>query len=108
MGLTERAEHFPSALSGGQQQRVAIAHALAKTPRMILADEPTAALDSETGKEVLQVLQNVVRERGTTLVMVTHNAEIARIAHRVIRMKNGRIADVYINPNPLPAEELSW
>jgi ABC-type antimicrobial peptide transport system, ATPase component len=108
VGLAERADHFPSALSGGQQQRVAIARALAKTPRMILADEPTAALDSETGREVLQVLQNAVRERGTTLVMVTHNAEIARIAHRVIRMKNGRIADVYINPNPLPAEELSW
>ncbi|MCR5089610.1 MAG: ATP-binding cassette domain-containing protein [Oscillospiraceae bacterium] len=108
VGLSERANHFPSALSGGQQQRVAIARALAKSPRIILADEPTAALDYETGKEVLQVLQTTVRERGATLVIVTHNAEIAKLANRVIRMKDGKIMGVQINPRPLPAAELSW
>ena len=108
VGLSERANHFPSALSGGQQQRVAIARAIAKSPRLILADEPTAALDYETGKEVLQVLQAAVKKSGATLVIVTHNTEIAKIANRVIRMKDGKILGVHINPNPLPASELSW
>ena len=108
VGLSERANHFPSALSGGQQQRVAIARAIVKSPRLILADEPTAALDYETGKEVLQVLQTAVKESGATLVIVTHNSEIAKIANRVIRMKDGKIIDVHINPNPLSAAELSW
>ena len=108
VGLSERANHFPSALSGGQQQRVAIARAIVKSPRLILADEPVAALDYETGKEVLQVLQAAVKESGATLIIVTHNSEIAKIANRVIRMKDGKIIDVHINPNPLSAAELSW
>lgn len=108
VGLSHRAGHLPSALSGGQQQRVAIARAIAKSPKMILADEPTAALDYETGKEVLTVLQDVVRRRGTTLVIVTHNAEIARIADRVVRLKNGRISSIRVNPSPLQAADLVW
>lgn len=108
VGLSDRADHFPSALSGGEQQRVAIARAIAKSPRMILADEPTAALDADTGREVLAVLQKAVKERGTTLIMVTHNTEIARMANRVIHVRNGRIADVHMNPIPLQASELSW
>ncbi|MCR5138452.1 MAG: ABC transporter ATP-binding protein [Oscillospiraceae bacterium] len=108
VGLSDRADHFPSALSGGEQQRVAIARAIAKSPRMILADEPTAALDADTGREVLAILQKAVKERGTTLIMVTHNAEIARMANRVIHVRNGRIADVHMNPIPLQASELSW
>ena len=108
VGLSARGDHFPSMLSGGQQQRIAIARAIAKSPRMILADEPTAALDADTGREVLMVLQNTVKEQGTTLIMVTHNAEIARIANRVIHVRNGKIAEVRINPVPLQASELSW
>ena len=108
VGLSDRADHFPSALSGGQQQRVAIARAIAKSPRLILADEPTAALDFHTGLEVLEVLQSIVRKRGTTLIMVTHNAEIAKIANRVVCIKDGRISSVRINPKPLIASELSW
>ena len=108
VGLKQRANYYPSSLSGGQQQRVAIARAIAKSPRLILADEPTAALDYQTSREVLDVLQTVVRERGTTLVMVTHNAEIARMADRIIRVKDGRIHNIRANPIPLSAFELNW
>ena len=108
VGLYDRADHLPSALSGGQQQRVAIARAIAKKPRMILADEPTAALDYETGKEVLTVLQDVVKRCGTTLVVVTHNSEIAKIADRVIWVKDGKISGIRINPAPKQASELVW
>lgn len=108
VGLTDRRDHFPSALSGGQLQRLAIARALAKSPRMILADEPTAALDFETGREVLQVLQDVVRQSGTTLVMVTHNSEIAKMADRIVRMKDGKIISNEIQESPAAAGALVW
>lgn len=108
VGLTDRADHLPSAMSGGQQQRVAIARAIAKYPRMILADEPTAALDYETSIEVLNVLQDVARTQKTTLVIVTHNVEIAKIANRVVFLKDGRISRIRVNLMPAQASSLVW
>ena len=102
------ANHYPSMMSGGQQQRVAIARAIVKNPRMILADEPTGALDYATGKEVLQIIEKLVREEKTTVVMVTHNAEIARMADRVIRLRDGRISSIQENAHPRSADELVW
>lgn len=107
VGLKERKKNYPSQLSGGQQQRVSIARALVKKPKLIFADEPTAALDYTTSIEVLSVLEKVVAA-GTTLVMVTHNEEITRMANRVIRMRNGRTYEVTINRHPVKAEELVW
>ena len=108
VGLTDRANHFPGQLSGGQLQRVAIARAIVKHPKLILADEPTAALDYATSIEVLSAIEKIVRSRGTTIVMVTHNAEIARMADRIIKIRNGSIEDIRENPNPAHAEELVW
>ena len=108
VGLSAQADHLPSSMSGGQQQRVAIARAIAKSPRMILADEPTAALDYATSIEVLTVLQNVVRTQKTTLIIVTHNTEIAKIANRVIYVKDGRISRIRVNLTPVQASELVW
>ena len=108
VGLSERADHLPAALSGGQQQRVAIARAVAKSPRIILADEPTAALDYKTGKEVLTVLQDVVRNQKTTLIIVTHNIEIAKIANRVVHLKDGRVSGIRVNLSPMQASLLVW
>ena len=108
VGLTDRANHFPGQLSGGQLQRVAIARAIVKHPKLILADEPTAALDYATSIEVLSAIEKIVRSRGTTIVMVTHNAEIARMADRIIKIRNGSIEDIRENPNPAYAEELVW
>ncbi len=108
VGLADRSDKYPSALSGGQQQRVCIARAIVKDPRIILADEPTAALDFTTGQGVLKVIEEVVRERKTTVIMVTHNVEIAKMADRVIKLKNGNIASIRTNFHPLKAEELSW
>ena len=108
VGLSSRADHLPSAMSGGQQQRVAIARAIAKFPRMILADEPTAALDYETSIEVLNVLQDVAMTQKTTLVIVTHNVEIARIANRVVYLKDGRISRIRVNLKPVQASQLMW
>ena len=107
VGLTARANSYPSRLSGGQQQRVSIARALVKRPRVILADEPTAALDYATSIEVLSTLENVIAQ-GTTLVMVTHNEEIARMANRVVRLRNGQLHEVTINRHPVAASELVW
>ncbi len=107
VGLAARADHYPGQMSGGQQQRVSIARALMKKPRVILADEPTAALDYETSIEVLSVLEDVIRA-GTTLLMVTHNEEIAKMANRVIRMKSGVVAEVIVNRHPAAAKELVW
>jgi ABC-type lipoprotein export system ATPase subunit len=107
VGLSERTGNRPSELSGGQQQRISIARALVKNPKMILADEPTAALDYETSIEVLQVLEEVVKS-GTTMIMVTHNEEITRMADRVVRMRGGRIYEVSVNDSPAHATDLVW
>ena len=106
VGLLEKKKKFPSQMSGGEQQRVSIARALAKNPPIILGDEPTGALDSETGKKVLKLMYDVCREHNKTLVIVTHNANIAQSADKVIRMKNAKIQSVDINSDPLPVEEL--
>ena len=108
VGLGDKGMFFPAQMSGGQQQRVSIARALVKNPRLILADEPTAALDYQTGQEVLVVMEKIVRERGTTVVMITHNAEIAKMADRVIKLRSGKIASIKRNLHPLPAAEIEW
>lgn len=108
VGLLDRANNFPSQMSGGQQQRVSIARAIAKRPRLILADEPTAALDFQTGQEVLQVIEDIVKNQGTTVVMITHNVEIAKMANRVIKLKNGKISSIRTNAHPMSAAEISW
>lgn len=108
VGLSDRAGNFPSQMSGGQQQRVSIARALTKNPRLILADEPTAALDYETSIEVLGIVEDIVRNQGKTVVMITHNPEIAKMADRVVKIRSGQIHGIRINRNPLKAKELSW
>ncbi len=108
VGLGDRLANFPAQLSGGEQQRVSIARALAKNPKMILCDEPTGALDYNTGKAVLALLQNTCRETGKTVVIITHNSALTKIADRVIRVKNGKAVDVTVNTNPLPVGEIEW
>ncbi len=108
VGLGERLDHFPAQLSGGEQQRVAIARAIAKQPDALLCDEPTGALDYETGKLVLDVLERVNRELGTTTALITHNAAIAAMADRVIRMRSGQIAEIRRNARRARPDELSW
>ena len=108
VGLGERADHFPAQLSGGEQQRVAIARAVAKAPDVLLCDEPTGALDFRTGILVLEVLQQVNKELGTTLLLITHNAAIGGMGDRVIRMRSGRISDVTSNERPLQPSQISW
>ena len=108
VGLGSRLDHFPAQLSGGEQQRVAIARAVAKNPAVLLCDEPTGALDSTTGVVVLEVLEKVNRELGTLTVLITHNAGIADMADRVIRLSDGHIAETRSNPAKKSANELSW
>lgn len=108
VGLSARLDHFPAQLSGGEQQRVAIARAVAKRPRVLLCDEPTGALDSATGVLVLEVLERVNRDLGTTTAVITHNAGIAAMADRVIQMSDGRIQSVRDNPDRRPAREIQW
>ena len=108
VGLGDRLNNFPSQLSGGEQQRVAIARALAKNPKLLLCDEPTGALDSTTGKKILELLQKTSRQLGMTIIIITHNQIISEIADRVIRMKNGEIEGIIINENPKLVEELNW
>ena len=108
VGLTERAGHFPSQMSGGEQQRVAIARALAKNPELLLCDEPTGALDFETGKRVLRLLVDVCRNLGKTVVIITHNAAIAQVADHVIRLRSGEIVEMHDNAEPAPPEEITW
>jgi putative ABC transport system ATP-binding protein len=108
VGLDHRLDHFPAQLSGGEQQRVAIARAIAKRPDVLLCDEPTGALDFETGKRVLEVLERTNRELGTTTALITHNAAIAGMADRVVRMRSGRIVDVQRNERRLSPDDLQW
>ncbi len=108
VGLGARLDHFPAQLSGGEQQRVAIARAVAKRPDVLLCDEPTGALDYETGKVVLEVLERVNRELGTTTAIITHNAAIAAMADRVIRLRSGRIADEHRNLQRATPADLEW
>ena len=108
VGLEGREGNYPSQMSGGQQQRVSIARAFAKRPRLILADEPTAALDFQTGQEVLMVMEEAIKQTGITIVMITHNGEIAKMANRVVKLKNGRIHSIRVNLHPLSAAQLVW
>ena len=108
VGLSDHAKKFPSQMSGGEQQRVSIARALAKDPKIILGDEPTGALDSETGVIVLELLSDLSRKQGKTVILVTHNADIAKCADKVIRMKNGKIREIRINESPVPIREVEW
>ena len=108
LGLSDRRHHYPSQLSGGEQQRVAIARALVKHARILLCDEPTGALDDKTGKQILKVLEQLVRQHGQTTIVVTHTKEIARMADRVIQMRNGRVDKEWVNEVPTPVEELTW
>lgn len=108
VGLGQRLGNFPAQLSGGEQQRVSIARALAKNPKLLLCDEPTGALDYQTGKAILKLLQDTCREKGMTVIVITHNLAIAPMADRVIRIKNGRVSDMTLNPNPTPVENIEW
>jgi putative ABC transport system ATP-binding protein len=108
VGLGDRMHNFPTQLSGGEQQRVSIARALVKNPGLLLCDEPTGALDYETGKTILSLLQRSCRERGTTVVIITHNQALCPMADRVIRVKNGKIKSCECNPSPTPIEQIEW
>jgi putative ABC transport system ATP-binding protein len=108
VGLEDRMNSFPSQLSGGEQQRVSIARALAKNPKILLCDEPTGALDYITGKQILKLLQDTCRQKGVTVVVITHNSAITPMADRVIRIKNGRADEMYLNEKPTPVEEIEW
>lgn len=108
VGLLDRMDNFPAQLSGGEQQRVAIARALCKNPELLLCDEPTGALDSQTGRMVLMLLSDVCRDMGKTVVIITHNAAIVPAARRVIRMKSGRVQEVEVNPYPAAMEDIAW
>ena len=108
VGLEERMKNFPSQLSGGEQQRVAIARALAKNPKLLLCDEPTGALDYQTGKTILKLLQDTGRETGMTVIIITHNAALTDMADRVIRVKNGTVVSETVNENPMNISEIEW
>jgi len=108
VGLLERADHFPSQMSGGEQQRVAIARAAAKNPKVLLCDEPTGALDYETGISILRVLKKINKKYNRSVAVITHNASIAEIADRVIKMRSGKITEYYKNDNPLDPERIEW
>lgn len=108
VGLSNRLNNFPSQLSGGEQQRVAIARALAKNPKLLLCDEPTGALDYNTGKAILKLLSDTARQTGMTVIIITHNLAIAPMADRIIHVKNGTVDSVEINENPVPIEQIEW
>ena len=108
VGLGERMQNFPAQLSGGEQQRVSIARALAKNPKLLLCDEPTGALDYQTGKQVLQLLQDTCRRDGITVLIITHNSALAPMADRLIRFKSGRVTSMQRNPAPTPIAQIEW
>ena len=108
VGLKDRAKNFPSQLSGGEQQRVAIARALAKNPKLLLCDEPTGALDYQTGKAILQLLQDTGRKTGMTVIIITHNSALTAMADRVIRVKNGTVSSMEVNEHPQDIGEIEW
>ncbi|MDN6146449.1 MAG: ATP-binding cassette domain-containing protein, partial [Tetragenococcus koreensis] len=108
VGLNDRIDNFPSQLSGGEQQRVSIARAIAKNPKILLCDEPTGALDSQTGKQILQILQDRSRKQGATVIIVTHNSAIAPIADRVVRMSDAKINEVETNEQPSDIAAIEW
>ena len=108
VGLEERMDNFPAQLSGGEQQRVAIARALAKNPKLLLCDEPTGALDYVTGKAILKLLQDTCRQKGMTVLVITHNSALTPMADRVIHIRNGRVSKMEDNENPVPVEEIEW
>ncbi len=108
VGLADRLDNFPAQLSGGEQQRVAIARALAKNPKLLLCDEPTGALDYTTGKQILQLLQDTCRNEGITALIITHNAALAPMADRVIRINSGRVTSMEINAQPVPIADIEW
>ncbi|HIX69885.1 MAG TPA: ABC transporter ATP-binding protein [Candidatus Enterococcus stercoravium] len=108
VGLSQRKQNFPAQLSGGEQQRVAIARALAKNPKLLLCDEPTGALDFETGKQVLKLLQNASRKQGQTVLIITHNSALAPMADRVIRINDAKVRSVELNPAPTSVDEIVW
>ena len=108
VGLKERRDNFPAQLSGGEQQRVAIARAIAKKPKLLLCDEPTGALDYETGKSILMLLQDLARKQGMTVVIITHNSALAPMADRVIRVKSGKILSNVINTDPVDINNIEW
>ena len=108
VGLEDRMDNFPAQLSGGEQQRVAIARALAKNPKLLLCDEPTGALDYVTGKAILKLLQDTCRQKGMTVLVITHNSALTPMADRVIHIRNGRVSKMEDNENPVPVEEIEW
>ena len=108
VGLEERMDNFPAQLSGGEQQRVSIARALAKNPKLLLCDEPTGALDYNTGKSILKLLQEMCREKGMTVIVITHNSALAPMADRLIKIKNGKVSSMKVNENPISIDEIEW
>ena len=108
VGLQERKKNFPAQLSGGEQQRVAIARAVAKNPKLLLCDEPTGALDYQTGKQILQMLQDMNKERKMTVIVITHNLALAPMGNKVIRVKSGLVDSIDVNKNPKPVESIEW
>ncbi len=108
VGLGDRMDNFPAQLSGGEQQRVAIARALAKSPKLLLCDEPTGALDYATGKVILKLLQDTCREKGMTVIVITHNQALTPMADRVIKMKSAKVYEMSVNENPVPVEQIEW
>ena len=108
VGLKDRLANFPAQLSGGELQRVSIARALAKNPKLLLCDEPTGALDYQTGKAILKLLQDMCREKGMTVIVITHNSALTPMADRVIKIKNGKVSKMTLNEHPTPVEEIEW
>ncbi len=108
VGLSNRLDNFPAQLSGGEQQRVSIARALAKNPKLLLCDEPTGALDYITGKSILKLLQDTCREKGMTVIVITHNSALTPMADKIIKIKNGQVDKILLNENPTPVEQIEW